>query len=38
MSTNPNERTLGNGAVALWFRAQRLNRAVPERERSRLRQ
>jgi hypothetical protein len=25
-----NERTSGNGAVALWFHAARLGRAVPE--------
>ncbi len=30
MQTAPNERTSGNGAVALWFHAQRLRRAVPE--------
>lgn len=26
----PNQRTSGNGAVALWFHTQRLSRAVPE--------
>ncbi len=30
----PNERTSGNGAVALWFHVQRPSRAVPECERS----
>ena len=30
----PNQRTSGNGAVALWFHARRLGRAVPERDRS----
>jgi hypothetical protein len=29
----PNERTSGNGAVALWFHVQRLRRPVPECER-----
>jgi hypothetical protein len=33
MSTIPNERTSGNGAVTGWFHFERLSRAVPERER-----
>jgi hypothetical protein len=28
------ERTAGDGAVALWFRIRHLSRAVPESERS----
>ncbi len=32
-NTGPNERTSGNGAVALWFHVQRPSRAVPECER-----
>src|ERR1051325_10965302 len=29
----PNQRTSGSGAVALWFHARRLGRAVPEQQR-----
>jgi hypothetical protein len=34
MTTAPNTRTPGNGAVALLFHAERLSRAVPECERA----